>query len=232
MTDSISVFLPTRKGSERVKGKNTRLFAGISGGLLKIKLQQLLALAEVDEVVLSTNDPDSLLVAAEFSDKRLKVAERPNELALSSTDLIDLVQYVPTVCSCDHILWTHVTSPFTSTEQYNNAIGEYFCAINLDYDSLMSGNRYRNYLWSAEENDIVNREGSIRWPRTQDLKKWYKVDSAVFLASRSIYANENNRIGNKPYLFEQEARHSFDIDYEDDFVLAEMLYKQMENDEY
>lgn len=232
MTNGISVFLPTRKGSERVKGKNTRPFAGVRGGLLKIKLRQLLALAEVGEIVLSTNDSGSLLVAAEFSDDRLRVVERPDELALSSTDLVDLVRYAPTICSCDHILWTHVTSPFTSTEQYINAIGDYFRTSNLGYDSLMSVNRYRNFLWSRESNDIVNRDSAIKWPRTQDLKEWYEIDSAIFLAPRSTYTKESDRIGHKPYLFEQKPRHSFDIDYEDDFELAEMLYKQIANDEH
>ena len=32
--DKIAFFLPTRKGSERVKNKNTRPFAGIEGGLI------------------------------------------------------------------------------------------------------------------------------------------------------------------------------------------------------
>ena len=38
--DKIAFFLPTRKGSERVVNKNTRTFAGVEGGILKIKLQQ------------------------------------------------------------------------------------------------------------------------------------------------------------------------------------------------
>ena len=35
------VFLPCRKGSERVPQKNTRTFAGVVGGLLWIKLNEL-----------------------------------------------------------------------------------------------------------------------------------------------------------------------------------------------
>ena len=41
--DKISFFLPTRKGSERVKNKNTRPFAGIKGGLVENKIKQLLS---------------------------------------------------------------------------------------------------------------------------------------------------------------------------------------------
>lgn len=45
--EKFAFFLPTRKGSERVQNKNTRTFAGIEGGLLKLKLNQLL---EIDRV--------------------------------------------------------------------------------------------------------------------------------------------------------------------------------------
>ena len=96
MKQKLSIFLPTRKGSLRVRKKNTRSFAGVSGGLLKIKLQQIFALDRIDEVVLSTNDPDSIHVAKKFSDRRLRIVERPEELSQSSTDLVDLVRYVPT----------------------------------------------------------------------------------------------------------------------------------------
>ena len=39
--NKIAFYLPTRKGSERVKNKNTRNFAGIEGGLVENKLNQL-----------------------------------------------------------------------------------------------------------------------------------------------------------------------------------------------
>ena len=40
MSEKIAFFLPTRKGSERVKSKNTRPFAGIEGGLVENKIKQ------------------------------------------------------------------------------------------------------------------------------------------------------------------------------------------------
>jgi len=37
--NKIAFFLPTRKGSERVKNKNTRPFGGMDGGLIENKIQ-------------------------------------------------------------------------------------------------------------------------------------------------------------------------------------------------
>ena len=48
MSEKIAFFLPTRKGSERVKNKNTRPFADIEGGLVENKIKQLLSTKHID----------------------------------------------------------------------------------------------------------------------------------------------------------------------------------------
>ena len=221
----MSVFLPTRKGSERVINKNTREFANIKGGLLHLKLEQLLKCKKIDEIVLSTNDEESLSVGKEFAkkDNRIKIDERPNYLALSSTSLIDLVKYVPTIVSQEHILWTHVTSPFINGNDYDEIIEKYFTSLEK-YDSLMTVKKIQNFLWDSESNDLINRINNEKWPRTQDLKPYYEIDSAVFISNVANYKLLNDRIGEKPFLFVQEGLKSFDVDWEDDFKLAEILY--------
>lgn len=221
----ISVFLPTRKGSERVINKNTRNFAGIEGGLLKIKLQQLLNCGEIDEVVLSTNDSASIEVASHFNSKKLKVVERPDNLALSSTSLVDLVNYVPGICTHSDILWTHVTSPFLVAEDYSDIIKNYYLHIDSGFDSLMTVKPIRNFIWDKDSCDLINRSNNEKWPRTQDLKVLYEIDSAVFLTNKDCYQKYHDRIGVKPFLFELNAIKSFDVDWEEDFKIAEVLYK-------
>lgn len=226
---SISVFLPTRKGSERVINKNTRPFCGFNNGLLEIKLNQLLKTKSVDEIILSSNDETSIEYGTKLSAKesRLKVIERPDFLALSSTNLTDLVKYVPSVCSKTHILWTHVTSPFVTADDYDNAVNQYFKSIEEGYDSLMSTKIIQNFLWSKEKNDLINRLTDTKWPRTQDLMPLYEIDSAFFIAPKDIYINAQDRIGGKPFLMKQSGYKSFDVDWEDDFELAELIYKHL-----
>lgn len=225
--EKVSVFLPTRAGSERVENKNTKTFSGVTGGLLAIKLKQLLDLSEVDEVVLSTNDEASIQVAMHYrSNEKLKVIRRPEELAQSSTNLIDLVKYVPTICNNDHILWTHVTSPLVKAKDYQEAIYQYFKELNNGYDSLMSVKSIQNFIWSSKDNIVVNKQkGDFRkWPRTQDLDPIYEVNSALFIASKNIYISEIDRIGIKPYLLKHNSLQSIDVDWEDDFKIAELVY--------
>jgi N-acylneuraminate cytidylyltransferase len=227
MNQSLAVFLPVRKGSERVKNKNTRPFSGYSSGLLGIKLQTLIKVLEIDKIILSTNDPEAINIGKLFLDKtdKLIIIERPDSLSLSSTSLIELVKYVPTVIEHTHILWTHVTSPFLHQDDYSNAIQKYFKAIKMGYDSLMSVVRFNNFLWDPEKNDIINRINSEKWPRTQDLKELFEIDSGIFIASREVYLKYQDRIGSRPYLYENNKIKSFDIDWEEDFKLAEIIFK-------
>lgn len=221
----ISVFLPTRKGSERVINKNTRDFAGIEGGLLKLKLTQLLSSHVIYEIILSTDDPSSIIVAESFQSKRIKIIERPEDLALSSTSLVDLVRYVPTICKSEHILWTHVTSPFVIADDYNAICEKYLRQLKVGHDSLMTVKPIRNFIWDKHQNDLINRINNEKWPRTQDLKVYYEIDSAVFLSSRANYLKYDNRLGKYPYLYEMDGIKSFDVDWEEDFKLAEILFK-------
>ena len=86
---TVSFFLPVRAGSERVLNKNTKPFADIEGGLLANKLRQLSQSRNIDEIILSTNDPDCIAVGERFAsaDKRIRVILRPDELCSSQTNL-------------------------------------------------------------------------------------------------------------------------------------------------
>ena len=99
-----------RKGSERVANKNTKDFAGISGGLTYIKLGQLLEVEEISSITVSTDDERVKEIASAFQSNRIKIIDRPAALASSSTSTDDLIRYVPSVIEEGNVLWTHVTS--------------------------------------------------------------------------------------------------------------------------
>lgn len=219
---SLALFIPVRKGSERVKEKNTRRFSDFSGGLLELKLQQLAGLSLFEEIIISTNDEKCIEIAKNFIGKlnSLQIIHRPEELGSSETKLNDLIKYVGKITDCDDILWTHVTSPFCDAESYKNAIQDY---KNLkDHDSLMSVEILKEFIWNRKEKKISN-SGDNKWPRTQDLEEVIQINSAIFIAPKLFYKT-GNRIGNNPFLFEMNKIHSWDVDTEDDFKIAEAIY--------
>jgi N-acylneuraminate cytidylyltransferase len=224
----VAFFLPTRKGSQRVKNKNTRTFAGIKGGLLENKLQQLVETKNIDEIILSTNDEECMSIAQSFVQQhsRLKVIERPDELCLDTTNLQDLIAYVPTITDAEHILWGHVTTPIADAKVYDEAVTTYFNQLKQGYDSLVSVMELKNFLLD-NNGKLVNNTTNLPWPRTQDLKALYEINHVIFLASRDIYEQQKNRLGEKPYLYVMDKIKSYDIDWEEDFMIAETLYNNL-----
>ena len=150
MAEHIAFFLPTRKGSERVKNKNTRPFAGIEGGLVENKVRQLLDTKRIDEILFSSNDETCMEVADKLKDSRLRIIPRPEELCLSTTNLQDLICYVPTITDAEHILWGHVTTPLCGADQYDAGIQLYLDKLHEGYDSLVGVKELKNFLLNKE----------------------------------------------------------------------------------
>lgn len=226
--NNISIFLPCRAGSERIPQKNIRPFAGVKSGLLEIKLQQLLKIPQIDEIVLSTNDDLIIKYVRKLNNSKINLDIRPEHLCTSTTTTDELIQYVPSVMkNVEHVMWTHVTSPICNEQDYTKAIDEYFEALAKGYDSLMSVTLLRKFLF-YKNGKSVNYDRSIElWPRTQTLSPIYEANSAFFINSINNYTLYKDRIGKSPYFYELDQLKSFDIDWEEDFKIAEIIYKQI-----
>lgn len=225
MTDKVICFLPCRAGSQRVVRKNVRPFAGHKHGLIEIKLRQLLAVAEIDEVVLSTNDVEILAYAASLNDPRLRLHPRTEDLSSSATSTDQLVGHALELIPDGSILWTHVTSPFITASHYDQLIRIYREKHGQGYDSLMTTTLFHGFLWQNEQ--PLNYDRSIeKWPRTQTLAPVHEVNSGAFLASADIYRELNDRVGRRPYLYAMHKFSGFDIDWPEDFVMAECLVEK------
>lgn len=224
----ITAFLPCRLGSQRVPNKNIRVFAGIKGGLLKIKLDQLCASKEIDNIIVSSNDDRVLDFTSLYKDNRIIIDERPGYLGSNTTTTDELIKYVTSIITQGHVLWTHVTSPFLTETDYEKIINSYFKSLDNGYDSLMTVLKLQGFIWN-EKQPISYTRKEVKWPMTQNIKPLYEVDSGVFLSSIDNYKKLGDRIGNNPYLFEQDKSKSIDIDWPEDFNLAERLWKNDNN---
>ena len=125
LEQNISFFIPCRAGSQRIKNKNTKSFSGLEGGLIKIKLDQLLSLDNEVPIVISTDDDKVIDIANSYNDNRIKIHIRPKKLCLSNTKVVDLIMYVPTIIETKHVFWLHVTTPLIPSEIYKRALNKY-----------------------------------------------------------------------------------------------------------
>lgn len=220
---SIALFIPVRAGSERVIDKNNRSFSKFDKGLLQLKLETLIGCKIFDEIIVSTNDPVSIKTTESYFGilDNLKLDKRPEHLCNSDTNLQDLIRYVPKITPCQAILWTHVTSPFCFADNYNDAVESF-----SEGDSVVSVSVQQEFIWDKNLNRIKNTKDNLIWPRTQDLEEQYIINNAIFLAKREVY-EKGNRIGRIPRLLEMNKVESWDVDTEEDFLIAETIYDRL-----
>ena len=221
--NTVKCFLPCRKGSERIPKKNIKQFSSYSNGLIEIKLKQLCEAQYIEEIVLSTNDEDILNYALSLNSTKIRLHHRNESLSSSLTSTDSLVAHAVDLIPEAHILWTHVTSPFVTAAHYDQMINTYFEKLEYGYDSLMSTTKIHSFLWNEQQPINYNRNLE-RWPRTQTLTPLYEINSAAFIASSSTYKNKHDRIGDLPYLYTLDKLVSHDIDWSEDFILAECLF--------
>ena len=122
---SIGIFLPCRQGSQRVPLKNINPIGKYTLGLFEIKIRQLLAIPNI-EIYLSTDDKIIIdYVSEHLNNNRVKVFIRDPFLASATTSTDDLVMHAHELVQADHILWTHVTSPFITIVCKLSKLGSY-----------------------------------------------------------------------------------------------------------
>ena len=219
----IDVFLPCRSSSQRVKNKNIKKFSNKKFGLFELKILQLILVKNIRNIIVSTNDKKIIRYIKLKNFKKVILDVRPDNLCTSMTSTDNLIKYVPKVVFSDHILWTHVTSPFFNENDYLKAIILYKKNLKK-YDSLMGVTKIQDFIYNSKKPINYNKLKE-KWPRTQTLKKWFVVNNTIFISSRKNYLRFRDRIGIKPKLMEIEKIKSFDVDWPEDFKIAEKIYE-------
>ena len=217
-----TVFIGVRSGSTRSIDKNIKPFLSDGTSLLQNRLLQLRKV-KCDEIIVSTNCDICKTQAKEISnhDNRIKIINRSEDLCVSETKISQIMEHIAAESKNETILWTHVTAPFISYEDLNNAFELY--EDENDYDSVVSVNKIQNFLWDKDKKIVINNNNKKnKWPNTQDLYPLYEFNHAIYVCSKDLLAT-GERVGNFPYLYECHAEAKIDIDWERDFQHAKQL---------
>lgn len=219
--NKLTAIVPMRHSSERVPGKNYRDFAGKP--LFHHVVDTLLSCNTIDQVVIDTDSPILIEQCDKFFPTVL-VLERPEHLrdgAIPMNDvLLNSINQVPS----QFYLQTHSTNPILTPKTLNQGIEKFFELYPM-YDSLFSVTRKHVRFWDSLARPI-NHNANILL-RTQDLPPIFEENSCFYLFTKAILEQKHNRIGNRPYLYEIPEAEAQDIDVELNFIMAELLYKNI-----
>jgi CMP-N-acetylneuraminic acid synthetase len=221
----VTAFLPVRKGSQRVANKNFRQFHDYKYGLFELKVRQLIDCPNIDEIIISTTD--ELAYQCHFDSPKVNIIDRPQELGLSTTKTDDLVNYALNLVASRWFLWTHVTSPLFTAANYSKFIERSKREIAENgYDSSATVSVHRGYLFKNDGTPLFNRD-HMKWPSTQSVEPVIELNNAGFFGKTSTLKIKKDRVGINPFYYECGKVESIDVDWDDDFIIAQALYANL-----
>lgn len=227
MTDKIVALLPMKANSERVVGKNFRLFNGKP--LFRWILDTLLSIEQIDRVIINT-DARRILADNDLVDgPRILIRDRKPELCgdFVSMNLVlaDDVAHV----EADTYLMTHNTNPLLSVASVRGALALYQKGVaEGTCDSVFTVNRFQTRFYRADGSAINHDPNNLI--RTQDLEPWFEENSNLYVFSRASFASTNARIGKKPAMYTMGRTESVDIDDQQSWYMAEAISKYLHTD--
>lgn len=211
------VFIPIKTNSQRVDGKNFRMFHG------KPLWSHCVNKLKDFDVWVDTDSPEIYEECLGIS--YVTPINRREGLIGDNVSVVDILKdFVDTNHIKDPMCQVHVTSPFLSVRH----IHESFSILDQGYDSVFSVNKVQSRFWKCFKDGHnyprdrvlpVNHDPKKLLP-TQLLTPWYEENSYLYTLMPSVLNACNNRIGNSPYMLEIEFPYNIDIDVEDDWKLA------------
>lgn len=215
--NNITAIVPVREGSRRLRNKNISPFANSNLLLYKIEqLKEIKHLGVISKIVVSS-DSDIMLKMAK--DSGVETHKRSIEFCDEKTKTFgEVVRHICENVEGEHILWATCTAPLVSPKEYADAIETYYKQIALGYDSLMSVQLIKRYLW--DENGPINYELGLRHVPSQELPPLYFVTDGILLAPRKKMIEWAYFHGPSPFRYILDKRTSVDIDDELDLAVA------------
>lgn len=215
-----AALVPMRHNSERVPGKNYRLFAGKP--LYHWILETLVQCPAIDLVAVDTDSPVIMEgVAAAFP--RVLLIERPPELADGEIPMNRIIAHDMELVDAEVFVQTHSTNPLLRQATVARALAA-FQGAGADKDSLFSVTPRQARFWTGG-GEPMNHDPHVLL-RTQDLPPLYEENSNLYIFSRHSFLSRGNRIGQRPIMFPIPMPESWDIDTEYDFSIGEMLLQE------
>lgn len=207
-------FVPIKLNNERTPGKNTKRFDD-GTPLITYFLKTLMKVKSFEEVYVfcSKEEIQDYLVPG------VKFLKRPEYLDTQQATPQDIMGEFIKRVDADIYAVCHCTSPFVTAEHIDECVQ---AVKSGDFDSSFTGEKIQKLLWSAENKPLNFEADNI--PRTQDLVPIYDEVSAAYVFKREVFEKLRRRVGEYPHITVVEGVECVDIDYPEDFKIANAIY--------
>lgn len=207
----ITAIMPIKLHNERCPGKNTKLLG--NKPLLQYELENLKKTGLCDSINVFCSSEDVI----PYLPEGISFIKRPEYLDLSTSNFTQIFTCFKEQQDADIYVYAHATAPFITMDTMRQCIE---AVKSGAFDSAFCAIKLQDYLW--QDGEPLNFNAS-NLPRTQDLKPIYQETSGVYVFTREVFEKYHRRVGVHPFVKEVSFKEAVDIDYPEDFNLAEAL---------
>jgi regulator of RNase E activity RraA/CMP-N-acetylneuraminic acid synthetase len=207
----VIAFLPAKGSSSRIPNKNLQL---LDGKPLFLHTLEKLALCDfIDEVYLDT---ECRIVSEMASELNCPILKRSPDLATNKTDGNRLFMNEVESVEADIYIQILCTSPFIDPETIRKGIEK---VASGEFDSAVLVRRDKQYQWdnNGPAYDINNIPNSV------DLPDTVIETMGLYIVSAEAANKTQRRIGDKPYQLEASPIEAIDVNWPEDFELANLI---------
>lgn len=210
----IIALLPMKANSERVKGKNFKIFNGKP--LFRWTLDTLLAIEEIDQVIINTDAREILSQHDLVDNDRIYIRDRKADICGDMVSMNLVIEDDVKNVDADIYLMTHTTNPLITKKTVKSALDSFQMKKNNgSADSLFTVDRVQTRFYRKDCSAVNHNPDNLL--RTQDLEPWFEENSNLYIFTKEAFFHNNARIGAKPMMFETPKFESIDIDTPEDW---------------
>lgn len=216
----VVAFLPAKGTSERIESKNLKLLNGKP--LFLHTLEKLCDCAFIDEVYLDS-DSDEILNYAPYL--RYIPLKRRTELATNKTDGHQLFYNEVMQVEADIYIQILGTSPFITPETIKKGVD--ILLNDEQYDSVVLMKKEKEYLWENGQ----PKYDKFHIPNSNTLPDTIIESMGLYIVRKETALTTKMRYGDNSYMLIADEVETVDVNYPDEFALAELIMRGMKERE-
>jgi CMP-N-acetylneuraminic acid synthetase len=218
MTKKISIIIPAKGNSERVKNKNLYKINGKS--LIQMSCEKVLQCKYIDNVYLDTESDLIINQVSHLTKNGLNIIKRPAALATNDIGANEMMVYgLHSIDECDILLQTFATSPTITHETIDHCIEKFL--DNYDHhDCFFTVSELQEYFW---EDDRPINFNPKKVPNSYELDKIFMETHGLYGIKTQSLIKHKTRIGSNPLKIKIPKIESFDINEQEDLKIIENI---------
>ena len=208
----VVAIVPVKGTSERIENKNIRLLDGKP--LFLHTIEKLLSCNFLDEIYLDTESEKIIDLVSDY--ENLKIMKRNPELANNKTDGHKLFMNEVENIEADIYVQILCTSPFIKKETIKKGID---ILKEKNVDSVVLVKKEKQYLWENGK-PLYSTE---KIPNSVELPETIIETMGMYIMKKEAALKTRKRYNENVYLLEAEAIEGIDVNYPEEFKLANYI---------